>query len=93
MSLDECIQKHTYRQYLAWLEWLQEEQNNPSASDYYLMSIAAEVRRSVVKQPSSVKLDDFRIQFKAGPTPPPDPTIAAAQAKALWRARLNLPPG
>jgi hypothetical protein len=51
----------THRQYAAWLRWLESEMDRPDRSDYYAMSIAAEVRRTHAKD---VKLEDLRLRSK-----------------------------
>lgn len=89
MSFRECIEKHTHREYLMWLSWLQEEDNRSSLSDHYLMQIALEVRQ--VLRSKNLKLGDFKLEFK-------DPSSqdssrsdfsteeAARRAKSKWKA-------
>lgn len=64
MGLDECISKHTHRQYRTRLEWMDEQWNHPTLNEYYLMQIAAEVRRVLAKHPNEIQSDHFKIKFK-----------------------------
>lgn len=45
MTLDECMKKHTVRQYRVWLAWLSEQETIPDKHDLYLAQVALEVRR------------------------------------------------
>jgi len=63
--LHEVIGKWSHREYRLRLEWLAAQNNEPSRSDFYLMQIAAEVRRVLHKTPNSVKTDDFQLKFSA----------------------------
>ena len=67
MSLSELLgwgELLTHRQYQVWQAWLLAEWNYPDRTDNYLMSIAAEIRRTLVKQPRSVDANDFRLRFQ-----------------------------
>ena len=64
MTLDECMEKHTHRQFLSILEYFKMDMNTPSRDNYYAMQIAAEVRRGYVEKSASVRLDQFLLQFE-----------------------------
>lgn len=67
MTLTECLEKHTHRQYLAWMDWLDEEWNRPSRSDFYLMQITqfvSAIINAFSKHPKNSRLKDYRIEFK-----------------------------
>ncbi len=51
-------------EFLEWVVYLNEDVNAFHREDYFLASIAAEVRCSYVKEPKRVKLSDFLIKFK-----------------------------
>lgn len=51
----------THRQFLVWQVWLDEEMNNPSREDHYLMQIAQEVAKTRAKHPNQVKLEGFKL--------------------------------
>ena len=91
MPLRQCIAAHTHRELLTWLAWLDNKESNPDPTQYYLMQIAAEVRRVLAKNPSKVKLDDFQLQFNtAGSQATPDPEQAVKHSKHRWRAFLGM---
>ncbi|MEM2932493.1 MAG: hypothetical protein QXI61_06600 [Nitrososphaerota archaeon] len=52
------LSKITYREYLLWKEWIDNQWNNPSRTDYYLMQIA----RMLSSRKCSI--DDFRLKFR-----------------------------
>lgn len=55
----------THRQFRAWVEFLREDWNNPSRSDYYQMQVALEVVRSRAGTKSRrLKLNDLKIPFE-----------------------------
>lgn len=45
------------------MAWFNQQYDEPSRSDYYLMQIAQEVRRVLSKNPSRVRLLDFKLPF------------------------------
>ena len=67
----------------AYFEW---EQNEHSKQDYYLAQIAAEVRRTMVKKPSQVKVADSLLKFKT--TKEVHATNLSA-SKAFWFAGVG----
>jgi len=96
MSLSECIEKHTYREYRTWMIWLEEQWNEPSRTDYYLMQIAREVATVLMKNSDTVKVGQFKLPFEIKPKldqnskpPKPDAKTIATRAKQGWLARLG----
>jgi hypothetical protein len=53
----------THRQYMLWHRWFGLQWNRPSRDNWYLMAIAAEVRRVLSKQPRSIKEKHFKLKF------------------------------
>jgi hypothetical protein len=81
----------TQREYEARMAWLDEELNNPSRTDWYLMQIAAEVRKSVVKDPSSVKLPSMKLKSSSPePAKPITREEATARSKSRWFGMLSV---
>lgn len=62
MGLNECVEKHTYRQYLAWMEYLRQQWNEKTPIIYYLAQIAQEVRQTRFKK-TVIFLKDLFIPF------------------------------
>lgn len=58
MPLCECWEKVTYREFLTWQAWLNNQWNEPSRTDYYLMQIAAWVAGK-----AQVNVASFRLPF------------------------------
>ncbi len=91
MTLKECIEKHTYREFLMWQEWLDSELSQPDKNSYYLMQIAAEVRHVLAKKGTKINLDDFRLKFSDPEQPSASSTKTAAKlAKAKWKAMTGI---
>lgn len=97
MPLGECMERHTYRQLLVWLAWLENQWNEPDRHDYYLMQIAAAICSVNAKRGRRPKLKDFALKFRVGRnTSSASKEQAAAVSKAIWAARLRMlgkPPG
>ena len=56
----------TNRQLNAWTEWFQEEWNNPSRTDHYLMKIVAELEAARLPKGRSINADGLKINFTFG---------------------------
>ena len=88
----------TQREYEARLSWINKDLEQPSRSDWYLMQIAAEVRRNRVDKPELVKLNDMKLasekEKKAKEEKPKkiDP-IALAISKSRWGGLVGLKRG
>lgn len=94
MTLHACMKSMTHREYLTWLEWLDQQWDEPSRSDYYLMQIAAEVRRGYVasRYARRIRIPDFRLRFQR-PRRPRNLREATRWAKAKWFAALGITKG
>lgn len=57
------MRMHTQRDLLVWIIWMDKQLNDPDRTAYYLMQIAAEIRRANVKNPAKVKIEDMRLKF------------------------------
>lgn len=55
----------TLTELIDWVTYLNWDETRVTKLDHYLAQIAAEVRRSIAKNPKSVKQKDFIIQFEA----------------------------
>jgi len=65
MSLFEVKRKTSASEFILWMEYLEWEINAFDKTAYYLAQVAAEVRRSYVKTPKSVKFEDFVMKFRS----------------------------
>lgn len=89
MSIGECLQKHTHRQMLSWMEYLNIDADRPDKLENYLMQIAAEVRKTKAKNPRAVRIEDFKLKFVGGSTSSQEPAPPAsadrvAASKSAW---------
>lgn len=64
MSLNDCMQKVTNREYRLWMLWFDSEWNKPDRTDHYLMQIAAQIVAVNSKETDTVLLSDFKIPFE-----------------------------
>lgn len=94
MPVAECMQRVSYREYLAWRERFKQEWNTPSRTDYYLMQLAALTIRM-----RKGSLDNLKIPFKFKSRSSQEGSfgketmtveLATAIAKARWHARLGV---
>lgn len=78
------------------MSWLEDQLERPGRTDYYLMQLTGEVRRSWVQHPGRVRTEDFRLRFEPpGGRPPaatPTPEQEANIAKARWLALVGVKP-
>lgn len=91
----EFMQSMSHREFITRFQWLENEENNPNRTDYYLMQIAAEMRRSWIKNKNGIKLEKFKIKFgRADAKEPVKMTKeqAAAIEKAKWFAFTGFKP-
>lgn len=63
MSLDRVKAETSSSQFVLWMQFFDWELNAFDRQSYYLAQIAAEVRRSYVKLPMSVKVENFLLKF------------------------------
>lgn len=90
MSLQEVQQQTTSSEFVEWVEYLDSLWNVPDRKDYLLANIAAEVCRTRVKRPASVKVQDFILKFSNAAHKKPPSTEAS---KAFWFAAVGVKKG
>jgi len=78
-----------------WIAYLDDEElNGFHREDYYLANIAAEVRRSFVKDPAKIKMESFLIKFKKGAKlkrPKKTKEEKIRESKAFWMSLAGMP--
>ena len=75
------------------MQFLEQDWDIPTRQDYFLAQIAAEVRRTIAREPKAVKLEHFMLKFAS-----PAEAVATeeererkgATSKASWLAILGL---
>jgi hypothetical protein len=91
MSLSECMESHTHREFKTWIRWLDEQWNNPTADQYYLMSVAQRVQQVLSKNPNQISLSQQKITFGPGSSKPSlTKDQKASMAKARWASVVGL---
>lgn len=61
MSIDQLFACHTERQLSLWIAHVLNEEETTSRDQWYLIQIAAEIRRWKMKNPRSVTLEDLHL--------------------------------
>lgn len=85
-TVGELRAQLTVSEFLGWLDYLEWDDDRDTRTHYYLMSIAAEVRRGRVKEPLKVKLTDFLLR-----KPDEEETPKKKQdSKAIWLSFLKV---
>jgi hypothetical protein len=85
----------TSAEFVEWQYYFDIEANTPRKEDYYLAQIAAEVRRTVVKNPKSIHTDQFLLKFQRAENrkelTEEERLQEIENSKAQWTAIANLP--
>lgn len=79
----------TNREYEARLAWINLDLNHPDKSDWYLMQVAAEVRKSWANKPNLVHLKDYKLSAEES-TKPLSKEELTAISRARWYSMLNI---
>jgi len=82
MSVEETRRRMTQGEFLEWCEFLYWEEARQTKMDLYLAQIAAEVRRSYVLKPNTVKMDSFLVRSRE--------SRKVETSKGFWFAAVGL---
>ena len=82
MSVQRLKQETTATEFITWMEYLTQQSYEYTRDQIFSAMIAAEVRRSWVKDAKSVRADDFMPDLR--PKEPLTLEQASAQAKNFW---------
>ena len=95
MSVQRAQFEITSSEFVDWITYFDEEETESfRREDYYLANIAAEIRRSYVKDPMKVQLESFLMKTKKdkpGKLKKMTKEERTTRAKAFWGAILNFP--
>lgn len=92
MSVRKVQSEVSSSEFLEWIAYLDEDANRFHREDYYFANIAAEIRRSYVKDPMKVKISSFLMKFtRAKKSEKLSVKERIAQSKAFWRGMLKIP--
>ncbi len=89
MSVQRAQFEITSSEFVEWIVFLNQEEVKRTKQDFYLTSIATEVRRSYVKYPKKVKMKDLFITYRKKFSV----KEKANQAKAFFGALLRTSKG
>lgn len=64
MPLRLCKKWTTSREFVEWIEWLDQEEKRITVNQNYMAQIALEVRRSWIKDKRTLKIKDFILPFQ-----------------------------
>jgi hypothetical protein len=73
-----------YREFLGWLVYLDERDNEFTLSHAYLAQIAAEVRRTIATDSKAVDLMDFKLKYERQATKAKTKEERTEGSKAFW---------
>ncbi len=81
-------------EFLEWIAYMDLDVNAFHREDYNFAQVAAEVRRSFVKEPSKVDVNDFVLQFTSASHPPheDDPNQTLDDVKNAFAVSLGMAP-
>ncbi len=87
------MEKHSHRQYLTWLAWLDKQWNVLDKKDYELLRIAQRVQQVLSKNRGQITLDDQKVEFKRKkPVRQLSKKEKTQRAKAGWFGWLGVKP-
>lgn len=81
------MQRWTERYLRTVIEWLNQQWNKPSRSDYYMMRVAQRVQQQWSKKPISI--DDQKLTLKVVKTRPLSREEKIARSKAVWMGGIS----
>ena len=90
MPLQQCQRQTTSTEFKEWQEFFKRELEMPRREDYYAAQNAAEIRRTVAKNPKDVRLEHFLLEFDTTRRKRVDAeeeqAARVARSKAAWGA-------
>lgn len=100
MTVEALKEQITVSEFLEWQEFLRIHRQRDDKLHFYLAQVAAEVRKSFVKHPNSVKLSQFLLKFATpeeerigGKPTPAFKEYKASLSKGAWFASIGFLPG
>jgi hypothetical protein len=95
MSVEECQEKISVREFKVWMYRMKNEFERPSQTDWYLMRVTAEINKLVklkTNDRSSTYLTDFQLvekkPTKSKKLTDEDKKLITERAKAMTMARI-----
>lgn len=88
MTLNECMTKVSWPEYLLWCQWFDSQWSVPDLTDYYLMRLTHQVAMQGRTRSKAFNSEHYRLKFKST-TQKQLPQITVEQATALSKARWS----
>lgn len=63
MPLQRCQLETSSTEFLDWMAYLKQDVNTFHREDYFWANIAAEIRRTIAKDPAKVNMKSFLLKF------------------------------
>jgi len=88
------MRQTTDRQYRLWIAWLNEQINEPSREDYYLMQVSHSIHQLIASQSRNGRapaLEKFKLKFGRDDSQrtPQTAEEATRRSQAAWGAMLD----
>jgi len=93
MTLRECQSRVSSKEFVLWKYYLQNEHLRFHREDYLFAMVAAEVRRTIVKNPNKVDPKDFLLKFqdtRSNEISEEDKQRALSFDKSFWLETVGL---
>lgn len=94
LTIAEAMVRVSYREYMVRLHWLENQKNEPSRTDHYLMQIARYLDAIWAHKKKLEDLLKFKLPFvqmkrQSVPTPQSAGQQREAQSRTMWGATLG----
>jgi hypothetical protein len=98
IPVDELRNRIGYSEFVEWIVYLEQLEKKHTPEHYYLAQVAAELRRTIAKDPEKVKVTDFLLQYeKQVEAPKPVTQVEGLErmrrSKSAWFAACGINPG
>jgi hypothetical protein len=94
IPVQELKERITFSEFEEWCQYLDIENTVHSKLDWYLAQIAAEVRRTISKDPKQIKASDLLLKFERKEATSSIPTATKKDgwkvSKAAWMTGLGI---
>lgn len=90
MTVQEVQSKTTSGEFMEWCAYMEMAGTEPTPDHYYLAQIAAVIRQNKAKNPRSVRISQFLLEFKPATRSKKTKKSTPANSKAFWMGSLGM---
>lgn len=65
MPLRKVMRETSLNDFHVWMKWLDDQWDNPTLTDYYIMSVAQSIWQVNSETPGNIKLNSFKLSRKS----------------------------